>query len=118
VSFIDIVMGTLPDDSAARSPRRSGFALLQSITLAWMLVECAVSLFAAARSHSPELLAFGVDSFVERLSASVVVLALVPRFSFRTARRSLEGERSADIRLGRPWVQPEYIRALEPSRRL
>jgi hypothetical protein len=51
-----------------------------------MLIECAVSLFAAARAHSPALLAFGFDSVVELLSAAVVVLALAPRFSFHQRR--------------------------------
>lgn len=48
---------------------------LQGITIAWMLVECAVALYAAARAHSAALLAFGCDSLVELLSAAVVVLA-------------------------------------------
>jgi divalent metal cation (Fe/Co/Zn/Cd) transporter len=39
-----------------------------------MLVECGVSLYAAASAHSPSLLAFGSDSFVELLSAAVVLL--------------------------------------------
>jgi divalent metal cation (Fe/Co/Zn/Cd) transporter len=47
-----------------------------------MLVECAVSLFSAARAHSPALLAFAFDSVVELLSSALVVLAFVPRFSF------------------------------------
>lgn len=59
---------------------RDRLILLQSITLAWMLVECAVALFSAVRAHSPALLAFGFDSFVELLSALLVVLALAPRF--------------------------------------
>jgi divalent metal cation (Fe/Co/Zn/Cd) transporter len=53
---------------------------IQGITLAWMLVECAVSLSGAFSSHSPALLAFGADSFVELLSATVVLLALSPSF--------------------------------------
>lgn len=53
---------------------------LQSITLIWMLVECLVSLYGAASAHSPALLAFGADSFVELLSATVVLLAIVPSF--------------------------------------
>jgi len=46
-----------------------------------MLIECAVSLVSAVRAHSPALLAFGADSVVELLSASLVVLAVAPRFS-------------------------------------
>jgi divalent metal cation (Fe/Co/Zn/Cd) transporter len=54
-----------------------------------MLVECAVSLYAAASAHSPAMLAFGSDSFVELLSATVVLLQFVPRISIspRTASR-------------------------------
>lgn len=55
-------------------PQRNGqIRLLQTITLLWMLIECGVSLFAAQQAHSPLLLAFGADSFVELLSASVVL---------------------------------------------
>ena len=54
---------------------------LQGITLAWMLVECGISLYAAATARSPALLAFGSDSFVELLSACVVLLQFVPRIS-------------------------------------
>jgi divalent metal cation (Fe/Co/Zn/Cd) transporter len=53
---------------------------LQSITLLWMLVECTVSLHGAISANSPALLAFGADSFVELLSATVVLLAIVPSF--------------------------------------
>jgi divalent metal cation (Fe/Co/Zn/Cd) transporter len=55
-------------------------AWLQGITLVWMLVECGVSLYGAVSAHSPALLAFGADSFVELLSATVVLLAIVPSF--------------------------------------
>jgi divalent metal cation (Fe/Co/Zn/Cd) transporter len=47
---------------------------LQIVTLAWMLIECGGSLYAAAAAHSPSLLAFGSDSLVELLSAAVVLL--------------------------------------------
>ena len=62
---------------------------LQTVTLAWMLVECGASLYAAATAHSPALLAFGSDSFVELLSASVVLLQFSPpeSVSERTAGR-------------------------------
>lgn len=53
---------------------------LQSITLIWMIVECAVSLYAAKTAHSVALLAFGSDSLVELLSASLVLLSFVPSF--------------------------------------
>jgi len=55
-------------------------AWLQGITLAWMLIECGVSFYGAISAHSPAMLAFGADSFVELLSATVVLLAIVPSF--------------------------------------
>ncbi len=45
---------------------------LQLFTIAWMMVEAGVSLFAAWRAHSPALLGFGGDSAIELLSAAVV----------------------------------------------
>lgn len=56
--------------------------LLQSLTLIWMVIECAVSLISAAQAQSPALFAFGLDSLVELLSAALVVFALAPRFRF------------------------------------
>ena len=52
--------------------------VLQCVTLAWMVVECSVALTAAYRAHSISLLAFGSDSFVELISAVVVLLQFVP----------------------------------------
>jgi divalent metal cation (Fe/Co/Zn/Cd) transporter len=46
---------------------------VQTVTIAWMSVEAAVSLFAAWRAHSPALLAFGGDSAIELFSAIVVL---------------------------------------------
>ncbi len=60
-------------------PRFHRVLWLQGITVLWMVIECGVSLVATARAHSPALLAFGSDSLVELLSASVVLLQLTPR---------------------------------------
>ena len=46
-----------------------------------MLVETAVSLYAAVEAHSPAMLAFGSDSMVELFSASIVLLQFLPRVS-------------------------------------
>src|ERR1022692_3634881 len=46
---------------------------VQTVTIAWMSVEAAVSLFAASRASSPALLAFGGDSTIELVSAVVVL---------------------------------------------
>lgn len=58
-------------------------AWLQGITIAWMVLECCASLWAAARAHSVALLAFGSDSLIELLSAIVVLLQFLPRFPLR-----------------------------------
>jgi divalent metal cation (Fe/Co/Zn/Cd) transporter len=58
---------------------------LQGITLVWMLAECGVSLYGAVTAHSAALLAFGADSFVEMLSATVVLLAIAPSFPLTKA---------------------------------
>ncbi len=63
------------------APARPAILWLQTITLLWMLIECGVSAYAAVTAHSPALLAFGSDSLVELLSATVVLLQWTPRFS-------------------------------------
>jgi divalent metal cation (Fe/Co/Zn/Cd) transporter len=76
---------------AARLVRsRSTIVWLQIITLVWMLVECGVALYAANAARSPAMLAFGSDSLIELLSASVVLLQFVPavRISERKASRA------------------------------
>lgn len=45
---------------------------IQAITIAWMSFEAVVSLSAAWMAHSPALLAFGGDSVIELLSATIV----------------------------------------------
>jgi hypothetical protein len=44
------------------------------------LIECGVSFYGAISANSLALLAFGADSFVELLSATVVLLAIVTSF--------------------------------------
>jgi divalent metal cation (Fe/Co/Zn/Cd) transporter len=63
--------------SQVTTARRRVF-LLQIVTVGWMLVELAASAIAAYRSHSVALLAFGSDSLVEVLSATVVLLQFRP----------------------------------------
>jgi divalent metal cation (Fe/Co/Zn/Cd) transporter len=51
-----------------------------------MLVECGVSLYAAALARSPALLAFGSDSLIELLSATVILLQFLPQFPLSQER--------------------------------
>ena len=62
---------------------------VQAITIVWMSVEAAVSLFAAWRARSPALLAFGGDSAIELFSAVVVL------WRFRASARHEDAERRA-----------------------
>lgn len=68
-------------DACSLRVRQKGVLRLQGITLVLMLVELAVSIYAALSAHSPVLLAFGSDSLVEVLSALVVLLQWVPGVS-------------------------------------
>ena len=68
---------------------------LQGITIGWMVVECATSLYTARRAHSLALFTFGSDSLVELFSAAVVLLQFVPRFQLPKAA----AERAAAILL-------------------
>ena len=69
------------DCFGASGARSSTIYWLQSITLLWMLVECGVSAYAAVTAHSPAMLAFGSDSFVELLSAAAVLSQWNPRLA-------------------------------------
>jgi divalent metal cation (Fe/Co/Zn/Cd) transporter len=57
---------------------------LQKLTIAWMIAEAILSLWAALRARSPALLAFGGDSAIELFSAAVVLW----RFQERNGKES------------------------------
>jgi len=86
-----IQLGIQPSQPAFARPSKPSVAVvwLQSVTLAWMLVELGVSIYAAVTARSPAMLAFGSDSLVELLSAIVVLLQWVPKIpiSERKAHR-------------------------------
>src|ERR1700728_1188855 len=68
-------IGSQPRTTSCPPVQRSHAVLwIQGVTLAWMLIECGASLYAARAAHSPALLAFGSDSLVELLSATLVLL--------------------------------------------
>lgn len=60
---------------------------IQAITIAWMCVETGISLWAAWRANSPALLAFGGDSAIELLSATVVLWRFRHRLTDESAER-------------------------------
>jgi divalent metal cation (Fe/Co/Zn/Cd) transporter len=61
---------------------------VQTVTIAWMTVEAAVSLFASWRAHSPALLAFGGDSAIELFSPMVVLSRFRTTAHGETERRT------------------------------
>jgi divalent metal cation (Fe/Co/Zn/Cd) transporter len=71
---------------ASLYPTSRRIQFLQLFTIVWMTCEAGASLFAAWRARSPALLAFGGDSLIELLSASVVFW----RFSARTTSEQAE----------------------------
>ena len=78
-----------PRPGITRAPRPSAAVLwLQGVTLTWMLVEFGVSVYAALAAHSPAMLAFGSDSLVELLSATVVILQWIPGIAISERRAS------------------------------
>jgi divalent metal cation (Fe/Co/Zn/Cd) transporter len=78
-------MTTWPALVGAPKPRPS-VLWIQGVTLAWMLAECGVSAYAAVTAHSPAMLAFGSDSLVELVSATVVLLQWIPSLSISERR--------------------------------
>ena len=86
---IDIPLPRSSTVTCAPTDRSAAVFWLQGITLIWMLAECGLSLYAAAAARSPAMLAFASDSFVELLSAGVVLLQFsASRFHFPTERHS------------------------------
>ena len=85
-----VQIGVQPSKPAiACAPGPSATVLwLQGVTLAWMLVELGVSSYAAVTAHSPAMLAFGSDSLVELLSATVVLLQWIPSMSISERKAS------------------------------
>ena len=81
------VQPSKPAIACAPKPRAT-VLWLQGVTLAWMLVEFGVSAYAAVTAHSPAMLAFGSDSLVELLSATVVLLQWIPSMSISERRAS------------------------------
>jgi divalent metal cation (Fe/Co/Zn/Cd) transporter len=62
-------------DTARTDLVRSAFTF-EWLTLAWVSLECVVAIVAAREAHSLSLLAFGADSFIEALSAGVLLWRL------------------------------------------
>ena len=83
-----VQVGVLPSkpDIACASKPSIAVLWLQGVTLAWMLVECGVSAYAAITAHSPAMFAFGSDSLVELLSATVVLLQWIPTITISERR--------------------------------
>jgi divalent metal cation (Fe/Co/Zn/Cd) transporter len=86
--LIQIGFQTSKSAIAGAPKPRTSVLWIQGVTLAWMLVEFGVSAYAAVTAHSPAMLAFGSDSLVELLSATVVLLQWIPSMSISERRAS------------------------------
>ncbi len=71
---------------AMESSLQKQVRVLQYVTLSWMLIECSIALYSAWKAGSVSLLAFGSDSFVELVSAGVVLLQFSLRRRISQAR--------------------------------
>jgi len=67
---------SFPTARADRSALLNRGLLLEFLTVGWNLVEGIVAVVAAAASGSVALLGFGIDSFVESISGSVLIWRL------------------------------------------
>jgi len=75
--------------------------LAQSLTAAWMVVEGAVAVFAGVLARSVTLTAFGADSFIEVITAAVVLHHLMGRaVSEATDERLSDAERRTSRLVG------------------
>ncbi|HEX8961969.1 MAG TPA: cation transporter [Rhodocyclaceae bacterium] len=72
---------------------------LEAWSIAWMVVEAAVSLWAGLAAGSLLLIAFGVDSVIELVSACVLYLRL--RHEFRGDHESVEALEALERKTGR-----------------
>src|SRR5260370_35524450 len=84
--------------SLARAEARVDFVKqafwLEWITIAWMVVEAAIAIGSGIAAHSITLLAFGLDSVIELISAGVLVWRLTVELTHWQAF-SGRGEQSA-----------------------
>lgn len=65
---------------------RAAVSRLQVVSATWMLLECGVAFYGAWQAHSVVLMAFGADSFVELLSAILVLVAFNPPLAISRTR--------------------------------
>src|SRR5437879_1524658 len=87
--------------SAAQIPTQDTFRRIrqiQTVTIAWMTVEAAVSLAAAWMARSPALLAFGGDSAVGAMARIMLVQAAAQKWNVepsgcRVGKRQVSGGR-------------------------
>jgi divalent metal cation (Fe/Co/Zn/Cd) transporter len=69
-------MAVIQTDGIQRSDLIRTAFVLEWITLGWVTLEAAIGIWAAIEAHSTSLLAFGIDSVIEALSASVLIWRL------------------------------------------
>jgi divalent metal cation (Fe/Co/Zn/Cd) transporter len=69
-------MTAIPDVNESRSDLIRRAFILEWLTLGWLFIEATAGLWAALEAHSLSLLAFGLDSVIEAISAGVLIWRL------------------------------------------
>ncbi len=87
-------------DPERRLALRRQARLAQMLTVAWMVVEGAISVGAGITARSVALSAFGIDSLIEIFSAAVVLRVLLQPAPEVSAGRPPAGERAASRLVG------------------
>lgn len=64
---------TSPDLMSGKSDALRAGIRAEIVTIVWMIVEAAIAVVAGVRAHSVLVTAFGIDSVIELLSASVLL---------------------------------------------
>jgi divalent metal cation (Fe/Co/Zn/Cd) transporter len=91
-------MVALEEESNSRTDLVRSAFVLEWLTLVWVLIEAAVSIWAGLAAHSTSLLAFGVDSVIEALSACVLIWRL--RVELRHGQKFSENAERNASRIG------------------
>jgi divalent metal cation (Fe/Co/Zn/Cd) transporter len=75
-------MLTIERDAANRGDLILSAFVLEWLTLGWVLMEAVVGIWSGVQAHSISLLAFGVDSVIEAISACVLIWRLTVELRF------------------------------------
>ena len=82
---------------------------LEWLTIAWMVIEAAVALWSGYMAHSITLLAFGLDSVIELISAGVLLWRLTVELRHGQAFSEATEQRASKIGGGLLFALAAYV---------